>query len=266
MRIGINCGHTVFGQPGSGATGILNESNETRAIGYALMEQLRRLGNTVIDCTNDVASSTSENLSEIVALANRQTLDRFYSIHFNAGGGEGTEVYTYGGKDVLDAGRILEKMNALGFPNRGIKNGDGLYVVRQTDAPAALIEVCFVDSDRDAERYHRLGPEAIVAAICEGITGISPENKEELTMTQYEELKAEIRDLTETVKTLAVEVADLKDPMIYNYIDENMPVWARPSVQKVIDKGILLGDEKGLHLTDSDLRQIVWNDRAGLYD
>ena len=35
MRIGINCGHTVSGTIGSGAVGFLNESNETRAVGYA---------------------------------------------------------------------------------------------------------------------------------------------------------------------------------------------------------------------------------------
>ena len=266
MRIGINCGHTLAGQPGSGAEGILSESRETRAVGYALMEQLRSLGHTVFDCTNDLAGSVSENLAEIVALANRQNLDRFYSIHFNAGGGEGTEVFTYGGENVLDAGRILERMKALGFPNRGIKDGAGLYVIRRTNAPAALIEVCFVDNTRDAERYQRLGATEVAAALCEGITGRPPESKEELTVAQYEELKAEIRDLTETVKLLALGVADMKNPMIYNYIDENMPDWARPSVQKAIDKGIVLGDENGLNLTDSDLRYIVWNDRAGLYD
>ena len=266
MRIGINCGHTLAGTPGSGATGILTESKETRAVGYALMEQLRSLGHTVFDCTNDLAGSVSENLAQIVALANRQNLDRFYSIHFNAGGGEGTEVFTNGGKDVLDAGRILEKMENLGFPNRGIKNGAGLYVIRRTDAPAALIEVCFVDNQRDAERYQRLGATEVAAALCEGIAGKRPAEKEELTVAQYEELKAEIRDLTETVKLLALEVADLKNPMIYNYIDENMPSWAKASVQKAVDKGIIQGDENGLNLTDSDLRNIVWNDRAGLYD
>ncbi len=266
MRIGINCGHTVAGQPGSGATGFLSESAETRAVGYALMEKLRSLGYTVIDCTNDYADSTSENLAEIVALANGENLDRFYSIHFNAGGGAGTEVFTYGGKDVLDAGRILEKMENLGFLSRGIKDGARLYVVRRTNAPSALIEVCFVDNQKDADRYQRLGAEAIADALCEGITGKVPEKKEELTVAQYEELKAEIRDLTETVKLLVVEVANLKNPVIYNYIDKNMPDWAKASVQKAVDKGIVLGDESGLRLTDNDLRHIVWNDRAGLYD
>ena len=43
--------------------------------------------------------------------------------------------------------------------------------------------------------------------------------EEGLTMEQYEELKQEIRDLTETVKILTVELHDLKHPMIYNYND-----------------------------------------------
>ncbi len=265
MRIGINCGHTLSGA-GSGAIGFLTESLETRAVGYALIRQLRALGHTVFDCTNDTASSVSSNLSQIVALANAQPLDAFYSIHFNAGGGQGTEIYTYGGVNILGADQILQNMEGLGFQNRGIKDGSNLYVIRRTVAPAALIEVCFVDNAADANLYTRLGAEAIAAAICRGITGTAPEEKEELTVPQYEELKNEIRDLTETVKLLAVEVADLKNPMIYNYIDENMPSWARPSVQKAANQNILRGDENGLNLTDRDLRLIVWLDRAGLFD
>ena len=243
MRIGINCGHTATG-PGSGAVGILNESLETRAVGYALMEKLRGLGHTVIDCTNDLASSVSSNLSQITALANAQKLDAFYSM---------------GGEDVLNTARILESLSQLGFPNRGIKEGANLYVIRRTAAPAALIEVCFVDNEEDASLYQRLGPEQIADAICRGITGTNPEEKEELTMTQYQELKAAIDALTQKVQ-------ELNTPMIYNYIDENMPEWARASVKKMVDKGILKGDENGLGLTESDLRHIVWNDRAGLYD
>ncbi len=258
MRIGINCGHTTSG-PGAGASGFLNESQETRAVGYALMKKLRELGNTVFDCTNDMASSTSANLSQIVALANAQKLDAFYSIHFNAGKGRGSEVYTRGGEDTPEAVRILECLAALGFTNRGIKDGSNLYVIRRTNAPATLIEVCFVDTQADADLYQSLGAERVADAICQGITGKTPEEKEALTMTQYEELKS-------AIDALAQEIRDLKNPMIYNYIDENMPDWARPSVQKVVTLGLLRGDENGLGLTESDLRHIVLNDRAGLYD
>ncbi len=90
--------------------------------------------------------------------------------------------------------------------------------------------------------------------------------EEELTMNQYEELKKDYTELLETVKKLAIEVGELANPMIYNYIDSNMPEWARPTIQKLVNKGILKGTDKGLNLTDDLLRILVMNDRAGLYD
>ena len=80
---------------------------------------------------------------------------------------------------------------------------------------------------------------------------------EDLTMAQYEELKNEISQLTETVKVLATELHDLKHPMIYNYIDNNMPEWAREAVSWAVENGILNGDENGLNLDDKDLRFIT---------
>ena len=80
---------------------------------------------------------------------------------------------------------------------------------------------------------------------------------EDLTMAQYEELKNEISQLTETVKVLATELHDLKHPMIYNYIDNNMPEWARSAVLWAVENGILNGDENGLNLDDKDLRYIT---------
>ncbi len=80
---------------------------------------------------------------------------------------------------------------------------------------------------------------------------------EDLTMAQYEELKNEISQLTETVKVLATELHDLKHPMIYNYIDKNMPEWARSAVSWAVENGILNGDENGLNLDDKDIRYIT---------
>lgn len=74
---------------------------------------------------------------------------------------------------------------------------------------------------------------------------------EDLTMSQYEELKKMI--------------ADLKPP-IYNYIDKNMPEYARETVAKLTEKGILKGDENGLNLDDSMLRMLVMLDRAKVFD
>lgn len=89
-------------------------------------------------------------------------------------------------------------------------------------------------------------------------------------MTEQEKIKFNklvetVENLTHTIDRLADRITKLENPMIYNYIDDNMPEWARPTVQKLVDKGIIKGDENGLHLTDSDLKQFVINDRAGLY-
>lgn len=81
-----------------------------------------------------------------------------------------------------------------------------------------------------------------------------------LTMAQYEELK-------ELLTGIEKRLDELEGKMIYNYIDKNMPGWARPTIQKLVDKKLLLGNEKGeLGLTEEMLKLYVVNDRAGLYD
>ncbi len=69
-------------------------------------------------------------------------------------------------------------------------------------------------------------------------------------MTQYEELKGRI-DKLET----GARANETDNSMIYNYIDENMPEWAREAVQWCVDKGIISGaNDKGeLHLTYNKL-------------
>ena len=50
----------------------------------------------------------------------------------------------------------------------------------------------------------------------------------------------------------------------YNTVAE-CPEWARKTIQKLIDKGILAGDGKGLDLSHDMVRMLVINDRAGMY-
>ena len=51
-----------------------------------------------------------------------------------------------------------------------------------------------------------------------------------------------------------------------DYIDENMPEWARKPVQAAVDKGILKGDkENGWGLTYEDLKVLTWMHRAGIF-
>lgn len=172
MTVGINCGHTAAG-PGSGAVGIINESEHTRLVGQALMSLLRAAGVNVIDCTIDQANTQQEYLAAAIALANRQDLDWFISIHFNASKnheGHGTETYTYEGRQYQDAIDVCANIADLGFTNRGVKAGSGLYVIRKTKAKSMLIECCFCDNQCDMDIYQAAGgAEGIAKAIYKAI-------------------------------------------------------------------------------------------------
>ena len=83
--------------------------------------------------------------------------------------------------------------------------------------------------------------------------------EEDLNMSQYTELKQEIAGVKAAVDKI-------NSKMIYNYVDSNMPDWAKPTVKKMMSKGYLKGDDEGkLGLTDEILRVFVINDRAGVY-
>jgi hypothetical protein len=254
MKIGINPGHTVSGTTGCGAVGYIDESVEVRKVGAKLMELLRAAGHTVIDCTNNYAPTVSSNLNQIVELANKQPLDLFVSIHFNSGGGKGTEVFTYNAEKHTEAVKVCEKMNALGFTNRGVKDGSNLYVVRHSDAKAMLVEVCFVDTQSDVDLYHSVGVDAVAKAIAEAITGETVnEESEEIDMEELNKLTARVEQLE-------------KQCMQYDYMDDNMPSWAKPTVQKLMDKGLLEGDDSGkLGLTMDTLKVLVVLDRNGAF-
>lgn len=88
---------------------------------------------------------------------------------------------------------------------------------------------------------------------------------EDLTVTQYEELKAAIAAKDEIINTMGAEIAELKaaqNKMIYNYVDDNMPEWARDSVKWCVDHGIIQGTDNGLELDYRDLRWCVMLKRA----
>ena len=97
------------------------------------------------------------------------------------------------------------------------------------------------------------------------------EESEDLTMEQYNELKS-------LIEKQAEEIGELKDvnkqlvnvvqtTMVYDYIDENMPDWARAAVQATMSCGAIKGDENGkLGLAYKDLRAICREYRCGMYD
>lgn len=94
---------------------------------------------------------------------------------------------------------------------------------------------------------------------------------EGLTMTQYDELKAEIAALKVENAEIKAENEKIKNAIggtfIYNYIDDNMPDWAVPAIKAAMYKGAVQGSgEHGeLGLNYKDICGIVREYRAGLY-
>ncbi len=167
MKINLDMGHTLRGGD-TGAEGCgRREQDCTREIGYKVKAKLEALGHSVCVCSIDSASTLNESLSARVNRANENGGDLYVSIHLNAGGGHGTEVYTYQGRELSAARNVLNNICSLGYTNRGLK-GASLYVVNHTNMPAMLIECCFIDSESDMARYNA---EEIANAIVKGLVG-----------------------------------------------------------------------------------------------
>ncbi len=178
MRINIHAGHNADGRTACGAIGFIRESTEARRVKDAVAWMLRQQGHTVYDCTVDDAAGVSANLREIVAKCNARDVDLDISVHFNSGVGDlagngkttGTEVYVYSPSSEArpHAEKVCQAIAGLGFRNRGVKYSKGLYVLKNTKAPAMLIECCFVDDRDDVQLYDC---QKMAEAIAYGITG-----------------------------------------------------------------------------------------------
>lgn len=170
-----------------GAAKILNEVTEDRKVKNALIELLDDAGHTVYDCTDDVGKTVGANLANIVAKCNKHTVDYDVSLHLNSGRKDskgdgktgGVEIFIYDNdlKDVAKAvadaiadefGYTLRSDSTTPTGCAGVKISKGLYVLRNTNAPAMLIECCFVDDKDDAKVWNA---EKCAAAIYRGLTG-----------------------------------------------------------------------------------------------
>ncbi len=180
-KFNVHAGHNPSGKIASGASDILDESTENRKVKKYLIAFLKKQGHTVYDCTCNNGISQADVLHRIVAKCNAHAVDCDISIHLNAGGGHGTEceIYGTGGMAEQYAKRIQQAIvKRTGYTDRGVKIRRNLYVLHYTNAPAVLVECCFVDSASDAKQWN---PKQMAAAICEGLTGINP-----LAVQQYQ--------------------------------------------------------------------------------
>ncbi|GAE00971.1 N-acetylmuramoyl-L-alanine amidase [Clostridium botulinum B str. Osaka05] len=136
-------------------------------------KELRGRGHSTNRCRVDYASTLQESLNKQVTLCNLVNPDLNICIHFNTTvGGYGSEVYTYGGKHLVEADIVLKELNKLGFRNRGIKD-QPLALTKRTKAKTIYIEVCFIDSSGDVAILNKYGMNGIAKAIVNGALGTS---------------------------------------------------------------------------------------------
>lgn len=173
MRVFLNPGHALDGNPDPGACGYgLRECDVAKNVADLVAGYLTTAGVEVVGCLQ------SDSLQEVVSASNCSGADVFISIHCNACNGmaQGTETWHYYGSS---AGEILAQciqnqiVDALRTVDRGVKGAkpgvNGLYVLSNTDAVAVLVELAFIDHAGDAQILGAQQDE-FARAIARGVT------------------------------------------------------------------------------------------------
>ena len=152
MKVFIGVGHGGS-DPGAVANGV-KEKDLNLTIALACRDVLKRHGVEVkMSRTKDEGDSLSEEIRECNAYGPDLAVD----IHNNAGGGDGAEVFHHhgGGKGKTLAENILSEIVKVGQNSRGAKirknsQGKDYYgFIRETSAPAVIVECAFVDNASD---------------------------------------------------------------------------------------------------------------------
>ena len=185
-QVNISSGHSINCQ---GASDIINEVTEAKKVVDRVYDIIKASGKACYKY-HDTSSSSSQNLVNIVNWHNGFKDGVDVSIHFNAythtNKAMGTEVCYYS-QPMLAMEVSKNIANAGGFIDRGAKQRTGLYFLKNTNKPAILIEVCFVDSITDVELY-KANFEKICQAIAKSLIGtitISENKTEELNRSMY---------------------------------------------------------------------------------
>jgi len=142
-----------YGHGGNDSGAILGnrkESNDVLSIGKEIALEMRR-HNVEVDETRTTDATVS--LSARSDFENNNAYDYFVSFHRNAFNNKahGVETFTYprSSKKANElATKVQNNLVKLGFTDRGTKEAN-FHVLRETKAPAILIEMGFIDNTED---------------------------------------------------------------------------------------------------------------------
>ena len=211
MKIGWDYGHGAIFD--GGAIGIIPEEEVINAIAFEGEKMLKDLGHEVILTKPKSATSLDNSLLQRAITANNAKVDLFVSHHANTERGNGHEIYVYGlgGKAEEVAKKVDKALIALGSNSRGVKVKN-LAVLRETSAPAILIEYFFLDTQSNVDFYKKTGAKAYAKAVVEAITGenIKESNRYYLITnylpdTGYGVLNSYTEELNSSLRSLGVK-------------------------------------------------------------
>lgn len=168
-RIVIDPGHGGS-DPGATFNG-RQEKDDALALAMAVGELLSNAGYDVVYTrTTDVYNTPFEKAT----IANNAGGDLFVSFHRNSSAIPGnysgiqTLVYNDEGLKAQLARNINENLVALGFEDKGVVERPNLVVLKRTKMPAVLLEVGFINSEKDNALFDEKFDE-IAQAIADGI-------------------------------------------------------------------------------------------------
>ena len=129
-------------------------------------------------------------------------------------------------KAYKEATRISAKIaRALGIRDRGVKIRPELYVLRHTNAPALLVECCFVDNKTD---YHAWDYKKCARAIAEGLIGKKIEEKPAAKKAADKSFKVKTKQALNIYKSPGKDYTGKKAPESVYTITETKTVEKMP--------------------------------------
>ncbi len=147
------------------------EKDDVLNLAFDVAANLRRLGYEVeFTRTDDVYDSPTEK----ARIGNASGADYFISLHRNSSptpnrlNGVQTLLYNDSGVKADMARNINNRLEDVGFRNINVEERKDLAVLRRTNMPALLVEVGFINSDKDNELFDSRMAE-IAEAIAVGI-------------------------------------------------------------------------------------------------
>lgn len=170
-RIGIDPGHGGS-DPGAVAADGLPEKEVTLAVGLELRQRLQGAGLEVV-MSRTINQDVS--LASRAELFNREQVDLVVSLHVNSADNTtanyvSTFILAPGGQAEKIARAIQPELAAAtGWPDGGVREAN-FYILRETDAPAVLVEMGFISNPAVASLLATSGTRQVLAqAIFKGL-------------------------------------------------------------------------------------------------